>query len=141
MNWRFVLLPVLFFVVIISIFSLSLYFANMGARLHIVDVQASAQDGLSMVVVGTGNLSATSFYLEVETPLDTHTIVNPDDNIYYMAVNGYVINRSSVIEAGQQLTVLEYYYNFPSIGTSLRVLAKDTATGVHICDVSITVGF
>jgi hypothetical protein len=141
MNWRFVLLPILFFVVIISIFSLSLYFANMGVSLHIVDVQASAQDGLSMVVVGTGNLSATSFYLVVETPLETHTIVNTEDNIYYMAINGYVINRSSVIETGQHLTVLEYYYDFPSIGTSLRVVAKDIETGVNICDVSITVSF
>jgi len=112
----------------------------MGVRLHIVDVQASAEDGLSMVVVGTGNLSATSFHFEVETPVKTHPVVDPENNIFYLTLNGYLMNSSSVLEAGQELTVMEYYYDFPSIGTSLHVTARDLTTGVHLCDVWTTVG-
>ena len=140
MNWRPVLVLGLFAVVIVSMFALSLYFANLGPRLHFVDVQASAEDGLSVVVVGTGNVSAGSLYISVEDPFSTYVVTDGANGVFYVAADGYLLNRSSVIEAGQHITVLEYYYNSPSIGTPLRVVARDQASGIQLCDVQLTVG-
>jgi len=140
MNWRPVLVLGLFSVVIVSMFALSLYFANLGPGLYFVDVQASAEDGLSLVVVGAGNLSAATLYVSVEDPFSQYVIADGANGVFYLAADGYLLNRSSVIEAGQHVTVLEYYYNSPSVGTSLHVVARDQTSGFQLCDVRLTVG-